>query len=267
MIETQIWETDGHSTSRDWLTAALLRLYNWPQNQVVRPLDMKGVRPIFVVGCGHSGTSMLAAVLGRSEQLMLVGYESGAFFPKKSLLTSKEVVRAWLNICLQTRHSGFIEKTPKHVHCLQRIRTVVPGARFLVIARDGRDVMASFMKRGLSPEFAIKRWCIDNEAVLAARDAEDVFFTRYEDVVRQPETEIARICSALEIAYSPTLLESGESGYGWINEGTMGNRAIQTSREIYDGSGKWRSALTEKDLDLFWNKARRLMNSLGYDND
>lgn len=264
MIGMRTFDRDGQSSFRDFLSVTAMRVYNWPQSIFVRPLDIHGSKPIFVVGCGHSGTSMLAAVLERTDELMLVGYESGAFFPKKGLFASKEAVRAWLNLSRQTEHSGFIEKTPKHIHCMDRIRKVVPDARFVAIARDGRDVMASFKGRGLSPEFAVERWCTDNTAVLAARDEKDVIFTTYEAIVSEPVVEVSRICDRLDVAYSPELLAGSTSGYGWIRGGTMGSRAHQTSQAIYDGRGKWRSVLSESDLETFWQKARPIMRALGY---
>ncbi|WGH79642.1 sulfotransferase family protein [Jannaschia ovalis] len=259
------FDIHGPRSAGDRLKRAIRRAYAWPQVLFTPPLETGDVLPIFVVGCGNSGTSLLAAALGRAEELMLMGYESGAFFPEKGLGTGREVAQAWLAITQQTGCRGFIEKTPKHVHCLNRIRRIIPKARFVAVVRDGRDVVASFKARGLTTEFAIRRWCVDNEAILRERGAADVLVTRYEDIVGAPEAELRRICEALGVEYHDDMIHGSGSGYAWITERkTMGVRAKQTAKPIYDNRGKWKTALSDAEVALFRRKAGPLMDALGY---
>ncbi|WP_141137906.1 sulfotransferase family protein [Actibacterium lipolyticum] len=259
------FDIDGRKDLRSAASFFAMQLYNLPQNAVVRPLNTEGIAPIFVVGCGHSGTSLLASILGRSDKLLMVGYESGVFFPKKSLMTAKEVVRSWVNLARQFGLSGFVEKTPKHLHCIDRILKVVPNARIVVITRDGRDVMASFMSRGMSPEFAVERWCQDNQKVLALDGHASIIKTRYEDIVADPTAELQRLCDALGLEFSDEMITGTGSGYGWIKDGNMAKRAAETSKPIYDSRGKWKQALTSEHLEIFWKEASGIMSAFGYE--
>jgi hypothetical protein len=258
------FDTDGSRTWRTDFVSGIKTLYLWPQSLSVCPLNEQALLPVFVVGCGHSGTTLLATVLGRSEELLQIGYESSAFLPSRGYATSREVGLCWQNLALQTGHRGFVEKTPKHVHCISRIRKVFPRARIIGITRDGRDVMASFMGRGMAPGFAVHRWVEDNKALIAAVDAADVFRTTYEAIVADPEAEIARICDWLGIAFSKAMLTDTGTGYAWIRGGTMGKRAIQTAQPIHDGSGRWLTELSDEQVGLFWRQARDMMAALGY---
>lgn len=258
------FDADGRRGLKTRLGWALRRAYNAPVDARTRPLDTEGMLPIFVVGCGHSGTSLLAAILGRSDDLLMIGYESGAFFPKQSLATSREVVRSWLNLARQADFRGFVEKTPKHILCTDRIRRVVPDARFVGIVRDGRDVMASFLSRGLQPGFAVDRWVADNAALLAERDASDFRLIRFEDLIEDPAAVTQSVCADLGITYSEDMLRGSSDGYGWIKDGNMGLRAEQTSRDVYDSRGKWKGALTDAHLHLFWAAAGPTMGAFGY---
>ncbi len=264
-LKVGLFDTDGTQTLRDRVAARAKIIYAWPFDRAIRPLEPQDTQAIFVVGCGHSGTSLLATVLGRSRELLLVGYESGAFFPMRGLASSKEVTKSWQNISLQLGYRGFVEKTPKHVHCLSRIRRVVPQARFIAIVRDGRDVMASFLSRGFTPEFAVQRWIDDNAAILAASSLQNLIMTSYEALVTEPEAEVKRICEALGLTFAPDMLSGSDSGYGWIQGQTMGQRAEQTAKPIYDSRGKWKDKLSPSELDLFWSRAEPMMAKLGYD--
>jgi len=124
--------------------------------------------------------------------------------------------------------------------------------------------MASFLARGLTPEFAVQRWIDDNAAILAAKSAHDLVLTSYEQLVSEPEVELARICKALGLEYSPEMLHGSDSGYGWIKGQTMGQRAEQTSKPLYDSRGKWKDKLSSSDLEVFWNSAEPMMKKLGY---
>ncbi|MXU65217.1 sulfotransferase family protein [Oceanomicrobium pacificus] len=230
-----------------------------------QPLDFSDLKPVFVVGCGHSGTSLLATILGRCPDLMHIGYESGLFFPSKNLRTAKEVTRAWANLARQGGFSGFVEKTPKHVHAIDRILRVVPNARFVAITRDGRDVLASFLKRGVDRDFAIKRWVTDNEAMVSRPDAQFSAIVRYESLVSDTEHVVRQVCEAIEVPYADSMLHSDGSGYNWIKDGNMAIRAEQTRQPVYNNQGGWTSKLTQEDITAFNRIASATMRKLEYD--
>ncbi len=58
-----------------------------------------------------------------------------------------------LLLCLQ----GWVEKTPAHIFHLAEILRLSPEARIINIFRDGRDTVASFVKRGYNFQAAVDK--------------------------------------------------------------------------------------------------------------
>jgi tetratricopeptide (TPR) repeat protein len=60
--------------------------------------EIKVKNPIFVVGCGHSGTSVMLALLGNHPSFYPIPYESAVFL--QSLSKIEEVMQSWDQDCL-----------------------------------------------------------------------------------------------------------------------------------------------------------------------
>jgi hypothetical protein len=102
---------------------------------------------------------------------------------------------------METRH-GFphhflwVDQTPKNVLTAALFLESLPGARFIHIIRDGRDVVASLAKRyahespGRSRENYVTigalRWCHDVSWGMKARGLTGYLEVRYEDLTTQP---------------------------------------------------------------------------------
>src|SRR5436309_3209703 len=117
-------------------------------------------RAAFICGCGHSGTTLIAAILASHPQVYIPFEETNIFFKWAPLA----MFRYW-KIRTAARRAGksfLLEKTPRHIRRVERIRRMVPGARFVVPVRDGRDVVASIGRRLGNRKEALDRWISDN---------------------------------------------------------------------------------------------------------
>jgi len=72
-LKVELFDTDGTQTFRDRVSARIKAGYVWPIDKTIKPLKSQDSEAIFVIGCGHSGTSVLATILGRSQAMFLVG--------------------------------------------------------------------------------------------------------------------------------------------------------------------------------------------------
>ena len=54
------------------------------------------IKSCFIVGCGHSGTTLVAEKMGRNEHCFLVNRETGIFIPPAGLRQAKAAVKEWL---------------------------------------------------------------------------------------------------------------------------------------------------------------------------
>jgi len=196
--------------------------------------------PIFVVGCPRSGTSVLAHSLARHSQMWL-GPESDYIAPlaclAKELYTfgTQRGERHWLSNqgvtldefleyiglginALYTNRSGglrWIEQTPAYTLNLYDLSKMFPGAHFIHIVRDGRDVVNSMLHSGFPWKWAsdfqvaCKTWV---GFVKAALEFEDTNPTRilkvyHELLITNSSKKLKKILDFLNLPYEEATTE------------------------------------------------------------
>jgi hypothetical protein len=128
------------------------------------------IRPIFVVGCPRSGTSVLFAMLSEHERLRSFPGEGHRLWnayqhPRRKGWTSDrasaEDVRTgeaeflYAAIAHTAGSDRFLDKTPKNVMRMSYLATIFPDALFVLLRRDGRATVSSLIegwraRRGIS---------------------------------------------------------------------------------------------------------------------
>lgn len=107
------------------------------------------------------------------------------------------------------------DKTPAYARQLPLLADLLPEAHFIHLVRDGRDVAVSLRQRWFSPghdiEVLARHWC--DHVATARRDgpATGRFLeVRFEDLIREPEAVLLRICRFVELDYRPDMLRYPE---------------------------------------------------------
>lgn len=102
------------------------------------------------------------------------------------------------------------DKTPLNTFNAFKIASVFPRVRFIHIVRDGVDVVESYVRAGLIPshEDAARRWSSSVETAhqVQRRYGKQCFEIRYEELVREPERIVHRLCDFLGIDFEPSML-------------------------------------------------------------
>lgn len=93
----------------------------------------------------------------------------------------------------------WIEKTPSNAYCFPSFLDEFPEGKVIHVIRDPYDSVASMVKRGMSEYFAAGVWIYNNAAALRAKKSTRYCQVRYEDLVRTPDTEFAKIFKFLEL--------------------------------------------------------------------
>ena len=241
--------------------------------------------PIVIAGCGHSGTTLLLSLLDAHSAIFAIPYEAklgkseGAEFRQKTELFDK------LTIAAGKRR--WVEKTPSNVLYLDRLFQNLPGLKVIIMVRDGRDVACSMRVRfqdsmgGPEAAFAhgVGRWHDENMQWLRHSTHPGLLMIRYEDLIKQFGPTITRIAEFLGEACEPALLEFHRSSKNYLHnarvdappEPTQANinqfRNWQVHQPLFDGSGRWRTEMSEADRAVFKARAGELLIKFGYAED
>jgi hypothetical protein len=181
------------------------------------------------------------------------------------------------------------DKTPAYMLSVQRIGRTLPESRFIHLIRDGRDVALSQSARALNEQPAaaeqaerwVKRIRKSREQASALKGARYVE-ARYEDLVRDPETTLRRICEFIDLPWDEGVLgyheraaERLEEMAGELRaEGThaqqeagyrIDNHAPTTKPPDPSKLDKWRTEMPEDDLRAYEGVAGEMLEELGYE--
>ena len=146
--------------------------------------DLCNMSPVYVLGCGHSGNTLMAALIARHPDVW--AQFSGPQVKETAYFKNQKKLAKALAECDKKGKRLMMEKRPKNVHSIDQIRSEFPFARVLMMVRDPHQVVPSLMKRRMSYEGALKRYITDNKPLLGRMNHSLNMVVRYEDLVAHP---------------------------------------------------------------------------------
>jgi hypothetical protein len=178
------------------------------------------------------------------------------------------------------RHDASIpvEQTPRNIYLAADLAKVFPAAIFINIVRDPRDVALSqrtrWRRRRLTTNAAgagayFRYWANYHPIIISllwrsgvnaagSVPADRLVQVRYEDILRQPRTEVARICERIGLDFREDMLEVPRVGSSLTKDSTE-VRGIDPS-----SAGRWRLSLPSRDLYWVEKLTGSEMRRLGY---
>jgi len=181
------------------------------------------------------------------------------------------------------------DKTPAYMLAQVRIGRALPEARFIHLIRDGRDVALSQTERALNEQpprnEQAARWVrrIEKAREQAGKlGGERYMEARYEDLVRDPEPILRRICGFIELDFDPAMLTYYEGAAQRLEEMVgelasdgrqaaqpegyrIANHAPTTKPPDPSKLDKWRREMSEDDRALYEGEAATMLKELGYE--
>jgi hypothetical protein len=235
--------------------------------------------PIFILGCGHSGTSLVLAMLGNHPDFYPIPDESAVLM--KSQVRIEKTFKTWDAQCLDMGKKRWIEKTPSHVFYIYRILSFRPNSKLILMLRDGRDVVCSlrYRKEFNTLEKRIDRWIYDNVATLPYWSDPRLKIIKYEDLIEAPQSTLQDIFIFLEEDYSEKVLQFHETQKFWYSQAIVKPDAIlntedhntlrnwQINQPLFDGRGRWKTEMTADEKVVFKAKAQQYLEEFGYVNN
>lgn len=264
----------GKFYTRLWIRAKILfeyLPYYWNRLTLRITIDSA---PVFIVGCGHSGTSILLAILNAHSRIYAVPYESGVAMGENKSKFQKKLKR-FDRMAIAAGKRRWVEKTPKHILHIGKILKWRPSAKIILIIRDGRDVAYSIQKRTGSLENGIRRWCEDNLAGKEYWSDSNVHVIKYEDLVTDFETTIISVLSFLDEEYECGMKSYHNKPKKWYSNviskpkmahhGTNHNqyRNWQINQPIFDGRGSWKE-MSAEELSFINSISGSMLVEFGY---
>jgi hypothetical protein len=186
------------------------------------------VSPIFIVGCGHSGTTLMAALLNAHPEAKVITGETFIFrFRNRRQKIQKTITNA------ASDKRRVVEKTPRHIRYIRRILRLYPNARIIIMMRDGRDVASSIRQRTGHLMRGAARWEIENQLVSCWIGDSRVNLVNLEKLLADPKKIMNGICNFLDLSCIDNLLErhaQGNFDYYSIEKRNVKNQASRHSR-------------------------------------
>lgn len=229
--------------------------------------------PVFIVGCGHSGTSMLLAILSEHPGIFAVPGESEiALQDDRRLFYGK--LGLFNDLTIKAGKYRWAEKTPRHIRHIGKILNWAPTSRIILIVRDGRDVAYSIKQRTGSLAEGIQRWVSDNLAGKSYWDHPQVYIIKYEDIISDFESSVTKLLKFLGEDYFSSMLNFHATPKKWyagkINrpKDAFGKnhemyRNWQINQPLFDGRGKWK-LLSDDEISLVRKEGDAMLSEFGY---
>jgi hypothetical protein len=246
--------------------------------------------PIIVCGCQRSGTTAIIRILNDNGIMMSNEWALFAwpawqdqFSLSQWLENKRDVVRD--NLWLQYWHYqieltgseselGFAgalhsiygrrdawrwgDKWSDYVFHIEAVKAHFPDARIIYIYRDGRDVVASMLRKTLEADssVAFKRWVASIEAWLSWKDRVGHLAVRQEDLLRDPGKVAADIAD-----YCGFRLESMNHAAYVLLGADAESSNDHVSENPFKHTGAYHDRLSDADIPA--DAMRHLIN-LGY---
>jgi hypothetical protein len=143
-----------------------------------------------------------------------------SFLPPYALFL-RQYSRAFVKVLdYLTRQQGkelWLEKTPQHLHCIDLIERLVPGAKFIHIIRNGADAIASLYEvTHRYPDIwggardigqCTRRWLEDLQISQTHLHKPNHAMVRYERLVQAPQPVLRELCQFLKVDFQESMLQ------------------------------------------------------------
>jgi sulfotransferase family protein len=241
--------------------------------------------PIVIAGCGHSGTTLLLSILDVHPAIFAIPYE--AKLGKSELSEFRGKVALFDKQTIAAGKARWVEKTPANVFFLDRLFANADGLKVIIMVRDGRDVACSMRVRfedsmgGRTAAFAhgVGRWVEENRQWLKHQNHPRLLMIKYEELTADFAATARRITDFLGEAFEPALLDFHRSKKHYLHNARVDApppptqqhinqlRNWQVHQPLFDGSGRWRTEMSDDEKRLFKERAGSLLISFGYVED
>lgn len=162
------------------------------------------------------------------------------------------------------------DKTPAYIASIDEIGDLLPESRFVHLVRDGRNVALAFRSAAFGPRSIEENALHWKSRTMAGRTSglrlgpDRYLEVKYEDLVRDPEASLRRVCEWLGVPFDVRMLDHTESAKG-ILLGFEQAHANVVSKKVQKGLRDWRKQMSAREADRFEIVAADALEAFGYE--
>jgi hypothetical protein len=165
----------------------------------------------------------------------------------------------------------FGDKTPPYIEIVRELATLYPGAKFIHLIRDGRDVATSYIElkwfgncRCYERDFMWTRALRFRNSYRTLPIDTQILDVRYEDLVSEPEAVVRRICAFLGEEFEPAMLDAAARA----DSVPTAERSIHTKLGeplSASASSRWRTKLSPFECFIMEACLQKPLREWGYE--
>lgn len=258
-------------------------------------------QPLFVVGVGRSGTSLLQSMLNAHSQIAFTPethFIRHYLTPKQSLANCRDKLLADghlqdLNVNLDevvnqadsvddvyiqildryrtAQNKRFIgDKDPKNIEALKTIQYYFPHALIIHIYRDPRAVIASRLKASWSKARPFWQHLLAYKAqinyIQRCQDllGDNLVTICYEQLLAQPQAQLNKILSKLDLAFEKSMIEFFKQSSELVRDEEQSWKEALASPLDPSSAHKWQEQLSQQQVKAIEQALYPEMQRLGY---
>jgi len=259
-------------------------------------------RPIFIVGVGRSGTSLLQSLLNahsriafppethfirsyiakkqsleeQKNQILNDAYLKNLKIDLEKVMTKTDSCKSFYKKImieyLAIKGKDFIgDKDPKNIECLKVINNSFPDALLVHIYRDPRAVISSRLKAEWSKDKPLWQHILAYKAQFNyIRKNQDIFGDnfidiKYEQLVKNPKVELEKILEKFDLKFEEDMLNFYKGAGEIVNIDELSWKGNLFKPILQENVDNWRCNIKKITLAIIEKSLYVEMNKSGYD--
>ena len=258
--------------------------------------------PIFIVGVGRSGTSLLQAMLNAHSEItftpethFIKSYLSKKFKLseckdkilkdkylknlnldlKKNLLNSSDKLNFYINILTDYRlkkSKKFVgDKDPKNIEYLKFIKQNFPNCLIIHIFRDPRAVISSRIKAEWSKSRYLWQHILIYKAQLNFFEKNKNIFgdryieIKYEELLKEPKKQLEKILKKMNLNYEENMISFSNVAHEIVKKEELSWKNNLFNSIMIKNINKWKDEMSFEDISIIEKCLFKEMEKCGYD--
>lgn len=226
---------------------------------------------VLICGAGHTGSSILARILGEHSKILFPKSETNLFLLYNHFKLEKNIKKIKKKL-KNKKKKIYLEKTNRHLTHINFIRQKFHNVKIILTTRNGRDVIGSYYKRYKDLNKSIIRYRDESIQTIREVRKKNVILVRYEDFILNPKKTAKKIYKFIGINYEEEIFDYHKKEIVWnhtIKKLTNGTgeknhdylRSYQVNSKLFDGRNSWKKNVPKK----YWKQINKFFSKMGKD--